>query len=289
VVDDYQKRLAIVKKASLCFNCLGRHKVSQCGSKIRCKHCGRKHHSSLCSPRRNEPKQATRHNEPKQVICPPCRDELQQVTSNNNNSQPPAPDTAATAHATLTPISHDTDPSEQVLHIKSVTLLQTAIAPVHVGHINTLANILFDEGAQRSFITEDLAVKLQLQSFTTEHIAVASFGTNTLANRQLPVAQVQVETQLGELIPISVLVVPVIATPLHNTVRSCITCLPYLQGLKLAHPVTDEENFQISLLIGADFYWSFVGDDIICGDGPQHNTQSWVTYSLDLRRSSPLQ
>jgi len=49
VVDDYQKCLAIVKKASLCFNCLGHHKVSQCGSKIHCKHCSRKHHSSLCS------------------------------------------------------------------------------------------------------------------------------------------------------------------------------------------------------------------------------------------------
>ena len=240
--------------------------MSQCGSKIRCKHCGRKHHSSSCSPCCDEPKQATH------------RDETQRVTS-NNDSQLPAHDTSLTTHATLTPVSHDTGPSEQVLHVKSVTFLQTAIAPVHVGHINTLANILFDEGAQRSFITEDLAVKLQLQSFTTEHIAVASFGTNTLANRQLPVAQVQVETQLGELIPISVLVVPVIITPLHNTVRSCITRLPYLQGLKMAHPVTGEDNFQISLLIGADFYCSFVEDDIIHGDGPTAQ-QSKLGYLL---------
>ena len=102
--------LAIVKKASLCFNCLGHHKVLQCGSKIRSKHCGCKHHSNLCFSHHDEPKQAS--------------------------------------------------------------------------------------------------------ILTTEHIAVASFGASTLANRQLPVTQVQVETQLGELIP-------VIATPLHNTVRSC--------------------------------------------------------------------
>jgi len=30
--------------------------------------------------------------------------------------------------------------------------------------------------------------------------------------------------------------------------------LPHLQGLPLAHPVTAAENFQISLLIGADYY-----------------------------------
>ena len=28
------------------------------------------------------------------------------------------------------------------------------------------------------------------------------------------------------------------------------------------------ENFEISLLIGADFYWDLVGDHIIRGDGP---------------------
>jgi len=117
---------------------------------------------------------------------------------------------------------------------------------VHVGHSNTLANIFFDEGAQHSFITENLAMKLQFQFFTTKHIAVASFGANTLSNWQLPVAQVQVETQLRELLPISVLVALVIATPLHNTIRSCAMHLPYLQGLRLVHPVTGADNFQIS-------------------------------------------
>ena len=37
IVTDYQKRLEIVKKTNICFNCLGHHKVSQCGSKFRCK------------------------------------------------------------------------------------------------------------------------------------------------------------------------------------------------------------------------------------------------------------
>ena len=44
--------------------------------------------------------------------------------------------------------------------------------------------------------------------------------------------------------------------------------LPHLKGLPIAHPITAAENFEISLLVGADFYWDLVGDHIIRGDGP---------------------
>ena len=44
--------------------------------------------------------------------------------------------------------------------------------------------------------------------------------------------------------------------------------MPHLQGLTLAHPITDKENFEISLLIGSDHYWNFVGDHIVRGNGP---------------------
>ena len=53
-VTDYQKRLEIVKKDNLCFNCLGHHKASKCQSIKRCVNCNRKHHTSLCS-KKNQP------------------------------------------------------------------------------------------------------------------------------------------------------------------------------------------------------------------------------------------
>ena len=46
---DHQRRLEIVRKNQLCFNCLGKHKVNTCSSKHRCCKCHRKHHASLCS------------------------------------------------------------------------------------------------------------------------------------------------------------------------------------------------------------------------------------------------
>ena len=44
--------------------------------------------------------------------------------------------------------------------------------------------------------------------------------------------------------------------------------MPHLRDLKLAHPITSDKNFTISLLIGTDHYWSFVEDHIIRGKGP---------------------
>ena len=92
-------------------------------------------------------------------------------------------------------------------------------------------------------------------------------------------AQINVETSTGCRIPISVLIVPFIAAPLQNSLRTSIKGFSYLQGLKLAHPITNEENFQISVLIGADFYWTFVEDHIIRGEGPTAQ-QSKLGYLL---------
>ena len=47
----------------------------------------------------------------------------------------------------------------------SICLLKTAVAPITAGSIRTQANILFDDGAQRSFISLALSNELQI---TTE-------------------------------------------------------------------------------------------------------------------------
>jgi len=68
------------------------------------------------------------------------------------------------------------------------------------------------------------------------------------------------------MIPLSVLVVPRIAAPLHSIATSE---LPYLRGLTLAHPIMKEDShFDISMLIGVDYYWKIVEDHIVRGDGP---------------------
>lgn len=60
-------------------------------------------------------------------------------------------------------------------------------------------------------------------------------------------AVIELETQKGERSPKEVLIVPTIAVPLQNQMNYEASKLPYLQGLRLAHPVCDEYEFEISL------------------------------------------
>ena len=82
------------------------------------------------------------------------------------------------------------------------------------------------------------------------------------------------------MIPLSVLVVPKIAAPLQCITSSKLQELPYLRDLTLAHPIMKRDSqFDISLLIGVDYYWKIVEDDIVRGDGPTA-VQSKLGYLL---------
>jgi len=158
-------------------------------------------------------------------------------------------------------------------------LLKTATATVSAGPISTEGNILFDEGVQRSFIRQDLADKLCLKAMHTERISQSSFGHPVSAARSLQVATITVHTQDHTAIPISVLIVPLLAAPLQNSVRVNIRTVPYLKDLQLAHPVTEDDSFEIYILVGADYYWIFIQDHVIHGDGPTA-VQSRLGYLL---------
>ena len=59
-----------------------------------------------------------------------------------------------------------------------------------------------------------------------------------------------------------------ISTPINNRLRHAVSELPYLRGLKLAHPGNGDYTFTISMLIVVDFYWDIVEDHIVRGNGP---------------------
>ena len=162
----------------------------------------------------------------------------------------------------------------------SVCLLKTAIAKVVSDVGSTTANILFDEGAQRSFISKKLANSLKLLPCRNESISLASFGADASMPQCLDVTTVNIVSYMGEMIPLSVLVVPKIAAPLHCITSSKLRELPYLRNLTLAHPIMKEDSqFDISLLIGVDHYWKIVQDHIVRGDGPTA-VQSKLGYLL---------
>ena len=107
---------------------------------------------------------------------------------------------------------------------------------------------------------------------------MVSFGQESQNVRHIETATVYLITDRNEKIAIDVLIVPTIAVPLSNIQREVKT-LKYLCGLKLAHPVTDEDGFEISLLIGADSFWKIVQNRVIRGKGPTA-VQSKIGYLL---------
>ena len=268
--------LAVVKNAGLCFNCLGHHKVSQCPSKFTCRECRKKHHTSLCHAFTVEP---TPRSQPSPVVI-----------SSTDQVTPPTVTTAAQTFRATTQ-NQDTSTAAATTSLSaistSVCLLKTAIANVSAGQTTMEGHILFDEGAQRSFITQELADQLQLQPINYEHISVSSFGEQVSASKRLAVASISIETLNKGHIPISVLIVSKLAAPIRNSVQTHLDKLPYLRGLPLAHPVTSDENFHISILIGADFYWQFIQDTIVRGDGPTA-VKSRLGYLLSGPLPTPL-
>jgi len=94
---------------------------------------------------------------------------------------------------------------------------------------------------------------------------------------------VHIVSETKKKIPVSVLIVPTIAAPIRCASLRSAAKLPYLNGLNLAHRVTSDTSFQISLLVGADHYWDFVEDRVVRGNGPTA-VKSKIGYLL----SSPM-
>ena len=227
---EHDQKMDIVKREHLCFNCLGKHKISQCKSKIRCKCGGRKHHTSICS---GEPSRTSSASEP-----PVPAQSVSHLSAASPPFVPPSgqtPQKAGTVLTTLTPVTscHASETSMNPNH--NISLLKTAIAVVTTDDRRAEANILFDEGAQRSFITKQLAKDLHLRTTRSEDVTLAAFGAKGTAHNKLELARIYLQSDSGQGIPLDVLVVPRIATPLQNRFRGSISNIPHLQGLKLAH------------------------------------------------------
>ena len=89
--------------------------------------------------------------------------------------------------------------SSAVLHssLTQGVLLKTAISSVRAGDQTTEANILLDEGAQTSFITEGLAEKLQVKTEGEEIIELASFGDQGRQVKHMKSATIHLQTEEG--------------------------------------------------------------------------------------------
>lgn len=267
-VKDPVLRKQTVMSNKLCLNCFREgHFVRECKAKGRCRNCGRKHHTALCqsSEGTKTPTTATSQIPATDITVTPA-------TAQISGPSTPKSSDHATNHVVYTPI---------IPKVGGPVLLKTATSLIESKNGNAVnVNILFDEGAQRTFITQRTVEQLGHTCQRKEDIMLSSFGADTTDSRCVEVADLQLKTRVGQL-DISAFVVPRISTPAKNYLPSTMKSHLYLQELDLAHSI-QADVFEIDLLIGADYYWSIVGDHIVRGPGP-----TAVSSSLGYLLSGP--
>lgn len=80
--------------------------------------------------------------------------------------------------------------------------------------------------------------------------------------------EIGTEAKDGTIVAVRAIVIDYLVSPLDDKYRQIMQELPHLRNLDLAHPYNGD-LFPVDLLIGADFYWDFIGDDRpVRGDGP---------------------
>ena len=106
--------------------------------------------------------------------------------------------------------------------------------------------------------------------FKTRELLITSGFDNSKSTPEFyEVVELNVQANDGTEIAIRAIVIDFLIDPLEDKYREKLLELTHLKNLNLAHPYTGEKTFQVDLLIGADFYWSFIGDEKrIRGQGP---------------------
>ena len=154
-VTNVKERKEILKRLGRCFNCLKpNHRVRDYNSHKTCHYCHRRHHQWLCESRPTE--NAT--------------DTQEQVT--------PTQDTIVNTINTV--------------KSRQLVLLQTAQAEATNSGKSKVENVrvLFDNGSQRSYITDSLKTRLGLSSIRKERLNLNTFGNSKFKPQSCDVVKV---------------------------------------------------------------------------------------------------
>jgi len=175
----------------------------------------------------------------------------------------------------------------------NLVLLQTARALASDGKGSRSVNkrILFDTGSQRSYITESLAKRLDLKPLKKERLQLNTFGEPGFRGKSCDLVQINLQKLNGkDSLQLQALRLPTIYSSLPSIVNQ--EQYPSLLKLDLADPPSKEPH-GIDLLIGSDYYWSIMGEEVIRTEGGPTVVQSKLGWSLSgplamLSLSSPL-
>ena len=145
---------------------------------------------------------------------------------------------------------------------KDTVMLKTAIATVAGDSGNSMScNLLFDDGSQRTFITEKTARILDLVPFKRETLNMSTFGSKSRKVHHLDVVKLRVTCIDKTMVPITAVVVPEITQPL--SMCNDYVSIPEFSGMNFANHVHSAEPIKIEILVSSDHYYDFILNDIV--------------------------
>ena len=146
-------------------------------------------------------------------------------------------------------------------------LLQTARARVaNPNQENHSCNvrILLDSCSQKSYISTRLRYKLQLPSIGSETVLIKTFGKEEATLKKCNSVQFTLDCLDHLKVFISAYEVELICGPIANqTIQVAQHSYPHLQNLPLADYSVGDEDLEVDILIGADYYWSIVQSHVV--------------------------
>ena len=125
--------------------------------------------------------------------------------------------------------------------------------------------LVFDSCSQRSYVTQSVKDKLDLPVLGKDSLLIKAFGESDARLRTCEIVQVGIKTICDATVYIQAYVVPVICGPLSQQSTRLTQCsYEHLHDLPLADRAGGGD-VTVSILIGADYYWSLVEGTIIRG------------------------
>ena len=156
-----------------------------------------------------------------------------------------------------------------------VSLLPTARVTVQGQGGSVQATLLFDSGSDRSYVTQNLVLKVKAKWVRNTDVSFSTFGGRSHGTRskvfEMDLADLSVDSQVS----VELTEVPIICLPLSKPeIDSSI--LSRFGHLELAYDHAKSSDLNIDILIGQDLFWSLMhgrvfrddaSDASLCSDG----------------------
>ena len=167
--------------------------------------------------------------------------------------------TAVTEPSPPPPMLTPTEPANLTAG-KETVRMQSATAQVSnpsTTRASIAARILFDTGSYRTFITAELADKLQLKPTSEETLSISTFGSNNIKKMTAATADLTVPFLNGRRHVITATIVPTITGKIASTTLPAHVLRNVPPALQLADNYSTcagSEASTIDILLGNDFY-----------------------------------